>query len=76
MSTPSNKKRVDAIIQKDEGVATRDLATGEISEVTVVAQGEERTSIFIWLLVCVSSISGLLFGEHCITRMRILCDRL
>lgn len=38
------------------------FAAGEISEVVVVAEGEERTTWFVWLLVFCSSISGLLFG--------------
>ncbi|PCH37438.1 general substrate transporter [Wolfiporia cocos MD-104 SS10] len=37
-------------------------AAGEISELAVVAEGEERTTLFVWLLVCCTSISGLLFG--------------
>ncbi|KAF9813399.1 hypothetical protein IEO21_05633 [Rhodonia placenta] len=37
-------------------------AAGEISELAVVAEGEERTTWFVWLLVCCTSISGLLFG--------------
>ncbi|KAF8838708.1 general substrate transporter [Paxillus ammoniavirescens] len=36
--------------------------TGEISEYAVVAEGEERTTWFVWLLVCCCTISGLLFG--------------
>jgi SP family myo-inositol transporter-like MFS transporter 13 len=38
-------------------------ATGEISEYAVVAEGEERTTWFVWLLVCCCTISGLLFGR-------------
>ncbi|KAA1475306.1 general substrate transporter [Dentipellis sp. KUC8613] len=38
------------------------FAGGEISELVVVAEGEERTTWFVWLLVLCSSISGLLFG--------------
>ncbi|KDQ17790.1 hypothetical protein BOTBODRAFT_29944 [Botryobasidium botryosum FD-172 SS1] len=41
---------------------SRDIATGEISEVAIVAEGEERTTWFVWALVLCSSISGLLFG--------------
>lgn len=37
-------------------------AAGEISEYAVVAEGEERTTWFVWLLVCCCAISGLLFG--------------
>lgn len=40
----------------------RDTATGEISELAVVAEGEERTTMFVWILVMCSTISGLLFG--------------
>lgn len=41
----------------------RDELTGEISELTVIAEGEERTTFFVWILVLCCSISGLLFGE-------------
>ena len=37
-------------------------AAGEISEFAVIAEGEERTTWFVWLLVCCCTISGLLFG--------------
>lgn len=37
---------------------------GEISELTVVAEGEERVTWFIWILIACSSISGLLFGAY------------
>lgn len=37
--------------------------SGEISEAMVVAEGEERTTLFVWLLVACTSISGLLFGQ-------------
>ena len=40
------------------------IAAGEISELAVVAEGEERTTWFVWLLVCCCTISGLLFGEN------------
>ncbi|KAH7333022.1 general substrate transporter [Rhizoctonia solani] len=40
----------------------RDQATGEISEAAVRAEGEEKVTFFVWLLVFASSISGLLFG--------------
>ena len=39
------------------------IAAGEISELVLVAEGEERTTWFVWLLVICSSISGLLFGQ-------------
>jgi hypothetical protein len=37
-------------------------AGGEISELVVVAEGEEKTTWFVWSLVACTSISGLLFG--------------
>ncbi|KAF8452813.1 general substrate transporter [Boletus edulis BED1] len=37
-------------------------AVGEISEYAVTIEGEERTTWFVWLLVCCCTISGLLFG--------------
>ncbi|THU80578.1 sugar transporter [Dendrothele bispora CBS 962.96] len=39
-----------------------DMDSGEINELAVVAEGEERTTWFVWILVACSSISGLLFG--------------
>ncbi|KAF8609784.1 general substrate transporter [Ceratobasidium sp. AG-I] len=40
----------------------RDQTTGEISEAAVRAEGEEKVTWFVWILVLASSISGLLFG--------------
>jgi len=40
----------------------RDIDSGEINELAVVAEGEERTTWFVWILVMCSTISGLLFG--------------
>ncbi len=34
----------------------------EISELSVIAEGEDTTTWFVWLLVLCTSISGLLFG--------------
>lgn len=57
---------------QDEGVINdvssldhilRDIDSGEINELAVVAEGEERTTWFVWILVMCSTISGLLFGE-------------
>ena len=39
-------------------------ASGEISEAMVVAEGEERTTWFVWIIVVCTSISGLLFGAY------------
>lgn len=42
----------------------RTIVLGDISEFAVVAEGEERTTRFVWLLVCCCTITGLLFGEN------------
>lgn len=47
-----------------EAVLADKTENGEISELTVVAEGEERVTWFIWILIACSSISGLLFGTH------------
>ena len=62
-SSGSDEKHVIATSgsQRDEKITRQ--ATAHISEMVVVAEGEERTTIFVWLLVCISSISGLLFGK-------------
>ncbi|CAE7173542.1 unnamed protein product [Rhizoctonia solani] len=48
----------------DDSIAEimRDQETGEISEAAVRAEGEEKATFFVWVLVLASSISGLLFG--------------
>ena len=35
----------------------------EFTEAAVVAEGEDKNTWFVWLLVLCTSISGLLFGE-------------
>ncbi|TBU44093.1 general substrate transporter [Dichomitus squalens] len=58
--SPSGDKVRDAqLLVENIEVA---VAHGEISEAMVVAEGEERTTWFVWLLVACASISGLLFG--------------
>ncbi|KAI0332255.1 general substrate transporter [Cubamyces sp. BRFM 1775] len=64
MDNASNgsEKAKDAQLYEDvDGIAAA-VASGEISEALVVAEGEERTTWFVWLLVACASISGLLFG--------------
>ncbi|KAF9053866.1 general substrate transporter [Hymenopellis radicata] len=39
-----------------------DIESGQINELAVVAEGEERTSWFVWNLVTCAAVSGLLFG--------------
>ena len=59
----SSEKKERPETSKIEDIADN-LAAGEISELVVVAEGEERTTWFVWLLVFCSSISGLLFGAY------------
>ncbi|KAF9045183.1 general substrate transporter [Panaeolus papilionaceus] len=48
---------------KKEGVEKRDNQVSiKINELAVVAEGEEKTTWFVWILVLCSTISGLLFG--------------
>ncbi|RPD61622.1 general substrate transporter [Lentinus tigrinus ALCF2SS1-7] len=58
-SNSDEKRSHDAQVYEDVSGA---VASGEISEAMVVAEGEERTTWFVWLLVACASISGLLFG--------------
>ncbi|KAG6908372.1 hypothetical protein DXG01_004870 [Tephrocybe rancida] len=61
----SNDEKRDTSIEKDTDELAdlaRDIDTGEINELAVVAEGEERTTWFVWILVLCSTISGLLFG--------------
>ena len=60
-----------------EDIIRNTTVAGEISEYAVVAEGEERTTWFIWVLIACSSISGLLFGVflvapfHLVRRLRL-----
>ncbi len=40
----------------------RDLVTGELDETVVLAEGEDRTTSFVWFLVAMAATGGLLFG--------------
>ncbi|KAI0703014.1 general substrate transporter [Cytidiella melzeri] len=70
MSSPPHTYDPESKLSKDDSrrsyIETEDVsqlnAAGEISEYAVVAEGEDKTSWFIWLLVLCTSISGLLFG--------------
>ncbi|KAI5996046.1 general substrate transporter [Pisolithus marmoratus] len=62
----SDAEKVPVGTEAKSGVEVEDIAqctaAGEISEYAVVAEGEDRTTWFVWLLVCCCTISGLLFG--------------
>ncbi|EIW53336.1 general substrate transporter [Trametes versicolor FP-101664 SS1] len=60
-SNGSEKARDAQAYEDIEGISSA-VASGVISEALVVAEGEERTTWFVWLLVACASISGLLFG--------------
>lgn len=45
-------------------IDVREIKEGDLSEYTVVAEGEERTTLFVWVLVLCCGISGLLFGTQ------------
>ena len=49
---------------KLEDVKIAGVGVEDYNEEEIVAEGEERTSWFIWLLVLCSAISGLLFGAY------------
>ena len=64
------KKGGDFSIGETGSSDALDLPVNELAELTVVAEGEERPTFFVWLLVLCCGISGLLFGQpslrHCI----------
>lgn len=62
MTSPSPKGASSNFKSKEDHMAM--IYVGEISELAVVAEGEERTTWFIWMLVGCCCISGLLFGEY------------
>ena len=51
-------------VARIEDDIVNNINNGEISDIVVVAEGEERTTWFVWMLVLCSSISGLLFGAY------------
>lgn len=57
---PAGDEEAKSNVEIDD--VTRCAAAGEISEFAAVVEGEERTTWFVWLLVCCCTISGLLFG--------------
>ncbi|KAI6130608.1 general substrate transporter [Pisolithus thermaeus] len=59
---PSDAAREQAKSDVEIDDVARCAAAGEISEYAAVVEGEERTTWFVWLLVCCCTISGLLFG--------------
>ncbi|GLB39549.1 putative major facilitator superfamily, sugar transporter (TC 2.A.1.1) family protein [Lyophyllum shimeji] len=63
-TTSIDEKQSASAHHEDNDLAdlVRDIDTGEINELAVVAEGEERTTWFVWILVLCSTISGLLFG--------------
>lgn len=73
MSAPPAPVKQDSTGDGEEGKSTagdavvssllkRDELTGEFDEKIVAAEGEERTTAFVVLLVGAAAIGGLLFG--------------
>ncbi|KAF9225052.1 general substrate transporter [Gyrodon lividus] len=60
VDNPDNKNSPDAFDAFND--IAQNTVAGKISEYAVVAEGEEHTTWFVWLLVCCCTISGLLFG--------------
>lgn len=46
-----------------EFIETQDITSKELTEQAIVAEGEDKITLFVWLLVISTSISGGLFGE-------------
>ena len=63
-STQKHPLALGSVYNASDGMGNlmHDIDTGEINELAVVAEGEERTTWFVWILVLCSTISGLLFG--------------
>ncbi|PAV17927.1 general substrate transporter [Pyrrhoderma noxium] len=61
ISSVTTSKEDDKINSKEVTIE-HPLTTGDLSEMTVIAEGEDRTTLFVWLLVFCCGISGLLFG--------------
>lgn len=51
-------------IKVDEEYSEIVHTNAELAELMVVAEGEERTTWFVWILVLCCSIAGLLFGAY------------
>lgn len=63
MQSPLELKKGEDFSGMEKGSSDAlDLPLNELAELTVVAEGEERTTLFVWLLVLCCGISGLLFG--------------
>ncbi|KAK0460512.1 general substrate transporter [Desarmillaria tabescens] len=61
--TPTDDKNDQGLsTQADLLEVANDLDSGEINELAVVAEGEEKTTWFVWTLVFCATVSGLLFG--------------
>lgn len=78
--TRPNPARSESLTSSDkpfdrqlEAALADQAQNGEISELVVVAEGEERVTWFIWVLIACSSISGLLFGAHGFRTFICLC---
>jgi MFS transporter, SP family, solute carrier family 2 (myo-inositol transporter), member 13 len=62
MSARDPKSDKDSEQPELNEVLAENMANGEINELLVVAEGEEKITFFVWILIACSTISGLLFG--------------
>jgi MFS transporter, SP family, solute carrier family 2 (myo-inositol transporter), member 13 len=63
VSVSNNRGGILKLFDDSVDIAIRDTASGEVSELKGLGEGEEKTTWFIWLLISCCAISGLLFGE-------------
>ena len=60
---PAPSKLENEIVEVKNTGTDCGLSGGDLSELIVVAEGEDRATIFIFILVFCCGISGLLFGQ-------------
>ena len=60
---PASSKLENEIVEVKNPGTDCGLSGGDLSELIVVAEGEDRATVFIFILVFCCGISGLLFGQ-------------
>ena len=60
---PTPSKLENEIVEVKNPGTDCGLSGGDLSELIVVAEGEDRATVFIFVLVFCCGISGLLFGK-------------
>ena len=62
-SYPIPSKMENEVVEVKKPSTDCCLLGGDLSELIVIAEGEDRATIFIFILVFCCGISGLLFGQ-------------